>query len=1061
MALDLVEQALSAANPQQTKTPGYTVSQLLQDIERDLDEKVKGQPEIEASVRHTIGAAYNGLGLHRQAKPHLERALALRKELLGEDHELTLLTRYERTHVLRNEGRAKEAAEAMGDVWEVSSRVLGAEHPNTVRAGLAYANDLVDLARYAEAEAVLLPVRRTAHEALGPSNVSTLETDTVLSYLRVRQGRFDEAATVTRESYDRILELCGESSHYLGYPLGQLVHVEQGRGRYKEAEAYARQLWKLHCTTLGPEHPWSRTMQYRVADMLRSQGRLEEARALYEEALAFFRAHQPNDPHTTAVVFHNLAEVERLAGDYATAERYLRASLDISSRSLGEHHPNHAMALSALATIHKARGHFADAEEAERKAVDILERTYGCRHPTYASAVEGLGILANNQGRYQEGEKHLRTSTAIYEESHGREHTVTARGYANLASCLLEQGQYAEAEELYLRSHRILAKTVPGHAHVGAALNSLGELYRRMSRFDEAAEYLEAALAFQQEKLGPRHEAVAATLGNLGLVHAVTGAVSEARACFERALEILQAAHGEQHPQVALALGNLATLASLTGDLPAAESGFTSAIGIYRKAFGPRHVWEGRVLVELSGVLVKQGRHQDARNALESALPILREAYGRESEHALRPEISLANLLRDLGDPQGAIAELERIRPRVVACVGEDGLLNAVVWQGLAMAAGALGRGEDAIEYGEKAVGITVRGEPGGPNELAIRGTLARLLHQNRRWADAAEQWEMVVALSRRLHGPRSRTVCAWLTWYATSLEGLGRFDEAVAAYAEAVGILREIGAIEGGDLAVGELTLDALRARRLMHRGEREAAEEAFRRVLEDHAGTLAREDAFTAEMLSSLGASFQTLRRLAEAEALYRRSYDRYASILGLRAPNTLGTASRLALALGAQEKHAEAVDLLEGLVGEERIQPASRAMLQAVFGLSLLGLEKPVAAEKTLRACVAFREEAMPGHWLTWNAVSLLGQSLADQGRHEEAEPLLLESYEKMDPPAVSAHRKEEARARLVRLYEGWGKPEMADRWRAPSEEAEPDLDEPPDGTDDSTSPDVRTR
>ena len=60
-------------------------------------------------------------------------------------------------------------------------------------------------------------------------------------------------------------------------------------------------------------------------------------------------------------------------------------------------------------------------------------------------------------------------------------------------------------------------------------------------------------------------------------------------------------------------------------------------------------------------------------------------------------------------------------------------------------------------------------------------------------------------------------------------------------------------------------------------------------------------------------------------------------------------------------------------------------------------------------------------------------MLGGSLAGQGKHDEADPLLIEGYEKMEPPAKWAIRKREALERLIEHYEAWGKPEEVARYK----------------------------
>ena len=72
-------------------------------------------------------------------------------------------------------------------------------------------------------------------------------------------------------------------------------------------------------------------------------------------------------------------------------------------------------------------------------------------------------------------------------------------------------------------------------------------------------------------------------------------------------------------------------------------------------------------------------------------------------------------------------------------------------------------------------------------------------------------------------------------------------------------------------------------------------------------------------------------------------------------------------------------------------------------------------------------------MPKSWLRYNAMSMLGGSLSGQGKYAEAEPLLVEGYEKMAPPKAAAIRKREALERVIKLYEAWGKPDKAAAWR----------------------------
>jgi tetratricopeptide (TPR) repeat protein len=100
----------------------------------------------------------------------------------------------------------------------------------------------------------------------------------------------------------------------------------------------------------------------------------------------------------------------------------------------------------------------------------------------------------------------------------------------------------------------------------------------------------------------------------------------------------------------------------------------------------------------------------------------------------------------------------------------------------------------------------------------------------------------------------------------------------------------------------------------------------------------------------------------------------------------------------------------------------------------------------AERLLRQGLALRQQKQPDAWTTYYTQSLLGEALAGQQKHAEAEPLLLAAYEGMKGrekaiPARHKTRLTEALGRIVKLYDAWGKPEEAAAWRKQLDQARP--------------------
>jgi hypothetical protein len=97
----------------------------------------------------------------------------------------------------------------------------------------------------------------------------------------------------------------------------------------------------------------------------------------------------------------------------------------------------------------------------------------------------------------------------------------------------------------------------------------------------------------------------------------------------------------------------------------------------------------------------------------------------------------------------------------------------------------------------------------------------------------------------------------------------------------------------------------------------------------------------------------------------------------------------------------------------------------------GKSLIEREKHVEAEPLLHECLEVPRDVLPeDHWPVFNELSVPGASFAGQQRPDEAEPLLLDSYEQLegDPDAPSESVRE-ALERIINPYEAWDKPDQA--------------------------------
>ena len=132
----------------------------------------------------------------------------------------------------------------------------------------------------------------------------------------------------------------------------------------------------------------------RAGTYLRVHARPNDARLLYERALAIGEAaHGPDHPDVAAAL-NNLALALRHLGYPEQARPLYERALGIGEAAYGPDHPNVATALNNLALVLGDLGYPEQARPLLERALAIGEAAYGPDHPTVAIRLNNLaGIL--------------------------------------------------------------------------------------------------------------------------------------------------------------------------------------------------------------------------------------------------------------------------------------------------------------------------------------------------------------------------------------------------------------------------------------------------------------------------------------------------------------------------------------------------------------------------------------------------------------------------------------------------------------------------------------------
>jgi serine/threonine protein kinase len=480
----------------------------------------------------------------------------------------------------------------------------------------------------------------------------------------------------------------------------------------------------------------------------------------------------------------------------------------------------------------------------------------------------------------------------------------------------------------------------------------------------------------------------------VGQTYFKLGLPQRSRPQLERALALRLECLGSDHPDTLNARSNLGMWFMAQGKLAEAEPLCRQNLEARLRVSGPDHPETLSAVNELARLFQDQGKLTEAELLYRQNLEACRRVLGPEHSDTLIAVHNLAFVLQD----QGKLAEAE-----------------------------ALFR--QALEARRRLSGAE------HPATLMIVNNLARLLHNEGNLAEAELLFRQCLEAHRRVSGPDHPDTLVALNNLATLVHDQGKLAEAEVLYRHGLEArLRVSGSDHPQTLnAVNNLAL------LLEDQGKLAEAEPFLRQNLEARRRLSGAEHPDTLIAVNNLAWLLWAQGKLPEAELLHRQNLQTRRRLFGAEHPDTLHSANNLAQVLRDREQFAEAEALArEALARGRKALPAdhpSVANSLVVLGDVLTASGRAAKAEPLLREALERRRKGLPpGHAKTAQAEALLGACLLGLKKYVEAEPLLLAGYRGLEKgPGTTATQRAKVRQRLVELYEAWGKPSEAARWK----------------------------
>jgi hypothetical protein len=214
--------------------------------------------------------------------PLIERALKLRRGMLGEQHPDTLTSARRLALNLRALGQYEAARRLNEDTLARSRRVLGEEHPDTLTSANHLALDLWALRQYEAARRLVEEILARRRRVQGEEHPDTLASSNNLAANLRGLGQYEAARRLNEDTLARRRRVQGEEHPDTLASASNLAANLRGLGQYEAARRLDEDTLARRRRVLGEEHPDTLRSANSLAANLRALGQHEAARQLDE-----------------------------------------------------------------------------------------------------------------------------------------------------------------------------------------------------------------------------------------------------------------------------------------------------------------------------------------------------------------------------------------------------------------------------------------------------------------------------------------------------------------------------------------------------------------------------------------------------------------------------------------------------------------------------------------------------------------------------------------------------------------------------------------------------------
>lgn len=411
-----------------------------------IDATFRGQPEVAAAVRYTLGRSYSELGLVEESYAELRRAYDDLVRLKGSAHADTIAAAAAAGREAISLLGATPAAAFTAAAREGAAGARGDEARTAkLELDLVHASAIFDAGRRDAAGALAEATLAEAQRTLGRDDL-TLEIQYELARFAGAGGDLDRAKQLLRDYLAEVRALHEAGDVREVQAIIELGWIEYDRvGPSDEVAGLVREALERSRADLGERHPETLRALATLSSLLAEAGDTDGALDTNAEALDAYEDLLGAEARATLRILSNRVIILRGDDRLDEALDVAREVLDRREAALGADDPDVANAYDVLGAVLIERGEFDEASEALEESIRRARRTLGDTAPQVADPLFNLATLYSREARYAEAEA---TYLELYElelEIHGAEHRNVQQDRFQYARAIAMQERHAEA----------------------------------------------------------------------------------------------------------------------------------------------------------------------------------------------------------------------------------------------------------------------------------------------------------------------------------------------------------------------------------------------------------------------------------------------------------------------------------------------------------------------------------------------------------------------------------------------------------------------------------------